>query len=247
MQFELFHPPRLPLTTREEPLSVGGRLVPLRFVRHLRARRYVLRVDRDGAARVTVPRFGSLAEARRFAERQTAWIERQLARQASSATAPRSGEPDTSFFFRGERVAASLIHNGSGAEVRFADQVLRGTQTGVSLRPVIEAHLRALAGDELPPRVMEYATIHRLPVRRIQVRAQRSRWGSCSRRGTISLNWRLIQTPPFVRDYIILHELMHLREMNHSARFWREVKSVCPYFNEAERWLKRFGRELLRD
>jgi predicted metal-dependent hydrolase len=52
------------------------------------------------------------------------------------------------------------------------------------------------------------------------------------------LNWRLIQTPPFVRDYLILHELMHLRQMNHSARFWHEVERVCTDYNEAERWLK---------
>ena len=71
------------------------------------------------------------------------------------------------------------------------------------------------------------------------VRNQRSRWGSCSRRGTISLNWRLVQTPDLVRDYIIHHELMHLREMNHSARFWARVEEVCPGWREAERWLKR--------
>ena len=86
--------------------------------------------------------------------------------------------------------------------------------------------------------MLEYAAVHQLPVRRITVRNQRSRWGSCSRRGTISLNWRLIQAPPFVRDYLILHELSHVREMNHSPRFWREVERVCPDYETAERWLK---------
>jgi predicted metal-dependent hydrolase len=87
--------------------------------------------------------------------------------------------------------------------------------------------------------VVAQAGQHQLQVNRITVRNQRSRWGSCSRRGTISLNWRLIQTPVFVQDYIILHELMHLREMNHSARYWREVANVCPDYPVAERWLKR--------
>jgi predicted metal-dependent hydrolase len=86
---------------------------------------------------------------------------------------------------------------------------------------------------------MEYATQHELPVKRVTVRNQRSRWGSCSRRGTISLNWRLIQAPGFVRDYIILHELAHLRHMNHSRRYWAEVERLCPGYLEAERWLKR--------
>jgi predicted metal-dependent hydrolase len=106
------------------------------------------------------------------------------------------------------------------------------------LRAVIERHLRALAAKELPAWTLEFAALHKLSVRRVTVRAQRSRWGSCSFKGVISLNWRLIQTPPFVRDYIILHELMHLRQMNHSARFWREVERVCPDYKRTKLWLK---------
>src|SRR2546430_242181 len=82
------------------------------------------------------------------------------------------------------------------------------------------------------------ASAHGFSVRRVTVRNQRSRWGSCSVRGTISLNWRLVQTPVFVRDYIVLHELAHLKEMNHSRRYWREVARLCPEFEQAERWLK---------
>jgi len=79
-------------------------------------------------------------------------------------------------------------------------------------------------------------------VRHVTVRNQRSRWGSCSASGTISLNWRLVQTPESVRDYIIYHELVHLRyEMNHSGRFWARVAEVCPWWQEAEYWLKRNG------
>ena len=85
------------------------------------------------------------------------------------------------------------------------------------------------------------AAVHQAPVRRVTVRNQRSRWGSCSAGGTVSLNWRLVQTPDLVRDYIIYHELMHLREMNHSTRFWARVEEVCPEWREAERWIKRNG------
>jgi len=78
-------------------------------------------------------------------------------------------------------------------------------------------------------------------VRQIVVRNQRSRWGSCSASGTISLNWRLIQTPDSVRDYIIHHELVHLQEMNHSPRFWTRVEQSYPAWRDAERWLKQNG------
>jgi len=106
------------------------------------------------------------------------------------------------------------------------------------LRPAIQSHLRRLATRELPPRVLQWAATHGIAVARVTVRDQKTRWGSCSRRGTISLNWRLIQTPVFVCDYIILHELAHRRQMNHSARFWQEVERLCPAYELAEHWLK---------
>src|SRR5580765_1430672 len=113
------------------------------------------------------------------------------------------------------------------------------------MRPQVQSFLWGLAARELPARVFELAAGHRVHVSRVTVRNQRSRWGSCSRRGTISLNWRLVQTPLFVRDYIILHELAHLKEMNHSRRFWNEVERLCPEFEKAEKWLKEYSRVLL--
>jgi predicted metal-dependent hydrolase len=122
--------------------------------------------------------------------------------------------------------------------VRFGSEAVPIADANGDLRPAVERHLRQLAARELPPRVLELAALHNLPVRRVTVRNQRSRWGSCSRRGTVSLNWRLVQAPGSVRDYLVLHELAHLKEMNHSRRFWSEVARLCPEFAEAERWLK---------
>ena len=122
--------------------------------------------------------------------------------------------------------------------LRFGSEVLRVANTSGDLRPAVERHLRKVAAQELTTRVVQLAALHQLPVKRVTVRNQRSRWGSCSRQGAISLNWRLLQTPLFVRDYIILHELAHLRQMNHSRRFWNEVARLCPDFALAERWLK---------
>jgi hypothetical protein len=122
--------------------------------------------------------------------------------------------------------------------IRLGSEIIAVADTTGDLRPAIGRHLRALATKELPARTLEFAALHPLSVQRVAIRAQRSRWGSCSFKGVISLNWRLIQTPPFVSDYIILHELMHLRQMNHSARFWREVEQVCPDYLKAKLWLK---------
>lgn len=208
------------------------------FARNPKARRYILRLRPDGTVRVTIPRGGSTSSARKFVARHISWLENQLRRHKSHASHPAAWHIGSVFLFRGEQVRIEAIGDGDSRRIRFGAESLAVPDLKDDLRPIIEGHLRSLATQELPPRLCEYAALHRLTVRRIMVRNQRTRWGSCSSKGTISLNWRLIQTPPFVRDYICLHELMHLRQMNHSARFWQEVESVCPYFQFAERWLK---------
>ncbi len=226
-----------------EPFLVNGRAVPLVWVQHPRARRYVLRLGPDGTARVTIPRGGSRAAAREFVERNLPWLERQLQRLAARPPVGRAWRAGTEILLRGEPVLLAVAEADSNCIV-FADQRVRVEGLAGDWRPAVERHLRGLAMVEMPSRVMEFARQYGLRVGRVTVRDQKSRWGSCSRRGTISLNWRLIQAPPFVSDYIILHELMHLRQMNHSDKFWREVENVCPEFRAAERWLKTHGRRL---
>ena len=226
-------------------LLVGARPVRLRLARNRRARRYILRLRPDGSARVTVPRGGTDAEARKFAERHVGWLEQQLQRQAARPVRSQTWLLGAKILYRGATVRLEAGADGDTAHVRFGDQLVRVADPSADLRPAVERHLRKLATPELTARTLELAALHQAPVRRVTVRSQRSRWGSCSRRETVSLNWRLIQAPVFVRDYIILHELAHLREMNHSARFWREVERLCPAYADAERWLKQHG-ELLR-
>ena len=107
-----------------------------------------------------------------------------------------------------------------------------------------EPALRTRALRELPPALRLLAVEHGIPVTRISVRNQRSRWGACSSAGAITLNWRLILVPDFVRDYVMLHELMHRRELNHSDRFWRHVRAVCPRHKDARQWLLTEGQRL---
>jgi predicted metal-dependent hydrolase len=85
-----------------------------------------------------------------------------------------------------------------------------------------------------------------IPARRITIRDTRTRWGSCSSRGFLNFSWRLVLAPPHVLDYLAAHEVGHLKEMNHSNRFWRIVRDLCPRTDEAEAWLKRHGTELHR-
>jgi predicted metal-dependent hydrolase len=180
------------LFTAPEPPAIE-----IHYVRMRRARRYVMRVRPDGAVRVTIPRGGSQAEARRFADRHMDWALRQRS------------------------------------------NVLAGRRP-----PDVEQALKDQARRELPPRLLELAAQHGLAVNRVTIRAQRSRWGSCSSKAHIALNYRLVLMPPEVRDYILIHELMHLRQADHSRKFWRHVEAACPAFRDAERWLRKHGPSL---
>jgi predicted metal-dependent hydrolase len=167
------------------------------FVRHRRARRYLLRLDREGRVRVTIPRGGSQREADAFARRHARWIARQRARLTAPAVPA------------AERQA-----------------------------------LRAQAALVLPARLEALAAHHDLEVARISIRNQQTRWGSCGRDGHICLNWRLLLMPDSVRDYVLIHELMHLKRMDHSPAFWRLVREACPDYLVARRWLRQHGPSL---
>ena len=221
-----------------EWIEVAGRQVPLRFVPNPNARRYILRLDRDGVARVTIPSRGSLKQAREFAAKNADWIGRQFLNRATATRNDKAWGHGTGIFFRGGRVRLSV----DGGRITFADQAVTLGDTLTSVRRAVESHLLELAGRELFDRTAALAKLHGFVIRKVWIRNQRSRWGSSSTRGTIALNWRLVQMPESVRDYIILHELAHQRVMNHSDRFWQEVERLCPAWREAEAWLKKHER-----
>jgi predicted metal-dependent hydrolase len=104
--------------------------------------------------------------------------------------------------------------------------------------PHVERALRKRARVELPARLVELAAALGVSASRVSVRNQRWRWGSCSRRGHICLNWRLVAMPSWVRDYVIVHELMHLKRLDHSPRFWKLVAAACPEHEQARAWLR---------
>jgi len=211
------------------------------FVRSAQASRYRLSLRRDGTAVATIPARGSEREAVRFVAQHRAWLERARARHAQRPRAARVWTLGTHVLWRGEMHALRLATPEPRPRVSVAADLFRVPAVGGDLRPTLEAHFARRARIELPARAWELAAETGVDVKRVTVRNQRARWGSCSAGGAISLNWRLVQTPDAVRDYIIYHELMHLREMNHSERFWTRVNEVCPGWREAERWLKRNG------
>jgi predicted metal-dependent hydrolase len=220
-----------------------------RLIRHPRARQYVLRVLPDGTPRVTIPRWGSKREALAFLDAQREWVARQRAAQAERGRVapPREWRDGHQVLLGGRPV---ILRRGIAgrAGVREEGEALIVTprsRDGEDLRPVAAAWLLGRAKRLLPPRLLTLAAQFDLTVTRVAVRNQRARWGSCATGGRISLNWRLIQTPDDVRDYVLIHELMHLRQPNHSARFWALVARACPGHEASRRWLRAHEAALL--
>ena len=246
--------PAAPVHGRSAEPVAGPRLerdapVAPRLVRHPRARQYVLRVLPDGTPRVTIPRWGSKREALAFLEAQGDWVARQRTKQAARAQVrpSRDWRDGHELLLGGSAVPLRRGSAGRAGVVEHDDAlfVTPRPRDGDDLRPVASAWLIARARRVLPPRLLALAAQLDLAVTHVSVRNQRARWGSCATGGRISLNWRLIQTPDAVRDYVLIHELMHLRQPNHSARFWALVARACPDHQASRRWLRAHEAALL--
>ena len=112
-------------------------------------------------------------------------------------------------------------------------------------RTALEKRYIAATKEYFPKRAAYFVQFTGGSYNRITIRDQKTRWGSCSARGTLSFNWRLMLAPPTIADYVIVHELCHLTYMNHSADFWHKVESVYPDYRTARKWLKDHGNELV--
>jgi predicted metal-dependent hydrolase len=228
-----------PLSSNLDVIDVHAHSMPIIYRRHARARNYVLRLCSNKTVVVTVPRTGTMNFARDFVASRKNWLEKQWRILETRKIPPQLLRPGMEILFRGESVALRVQQTGLDWRLQFGPESAPLARMEGNLRPALESHLQKLARTELADRVRELAAVHGMEVKRVVVRNQKTRWGSCSHNGTISLNWRLVQLPDAVRDYIIIHELMHLRQLNHSSRFWAEVEKVCPDYRTAEDWLKK--------
>jgi|TARA_B110000495_G_scaffold84063_1_gene72276 predicted metal-dependent hydrolase len=213
------------------------------FRRRSNARRYIAKVDSNGEIVVTIPRGGTQREALAFAQKHGEWLRGQQikSRETLSEKGLHAGDR---FWFRGERVELTVSTDWGRPVLRFSDQQFFIADAAMNLSRPLAEHLRGLAQKELPVLANELATRFDLSFKRVSIRDQKTRWGSCSGTGAISLNWRIVLAPPETAEYIVIHELMHLKEMNHSPAFWGLVERACRRYKEHERWLDDHQTEL---
>jgi predicted metal-dependent hydrolase len=219
----------------------------VRMRRHRQARRYTLRIDAASREVVlTMPPRGSVKEAKDFAQKHGGWIAARLKRLPEAAPfahgieVPLRGVPHRVVHRRGVRGTVWTETDGDGALLL----CVAGEAAHVNRR--IGDFLKREAQHDLDAASRGYADKLGVPIKRISVRDQSSRWGSCSNTGVLSFSWRLILAPPYVLDYLAAHEVSHLVELNHSTRFWRLVKRLYPNFERAKVWLDVHGTDLHR-
>lgn len=216
----------------------GDPPVALLLRRSARARRISLRVSRlDGRVTLTLPPGVPEREALAFALDRADWIRGHLGDMTPSvAVAPGTDLPVEG---RPRRIEAAVGRRILLDENRIA-------VPGDPIGPRLQAFLKARARDRLAAASDRHAAALGLPYARLSLRDPRSRWGSCSSRGTLMYSWRLILAPPEVLDYVCAHEVAHLAEMNHSDRFWQVVRRLYGPFEAERRWLRNEGGALHR-
>ncbi|WJR78160.1 SprT family zinc-dependent metalloprotease [Bradyrhizobium sp. NP1] len=234
-----------------EPSTVlvrhGSQFFAIKLRRHRRARRYTLRIHpTDREAILTMPPRGTLIEAKEFAQIHGGWIAARLGRLPKAApfqagtVVPLRGLAHRIVHRAGERGTVWTELRDSGERVLCA----AGGHEHIERR--VLDYLKREARKDLHKAAQGYAEELGVRVKRLSIRDQSSRWGSCTSAGSLSFSWRLILAPPYVLDYLAAHEVAHLVEMNHSPRFWKVVGRICPYVERAKAWLDTHGNDLHR-
>jgi predicted metal-dependent hydrolase len=227
---------------RHELLRIDGQLLPVKVRLNPRARRMIVKVNpATGEVSVTAPTRAGARAALDFARGEHAWIAGQLAKAPGAvALAPGAVIP-----FSGVSHEIRSAAKGHAPVWRDQGAILVRGQPGHAPRRVLD-FLKSQAREVLAERALHHAARLGVKPSRITVRDTMSRWGSCSSARSLSFSWRLILAPDFVLDYVVAHEVAHLREMNHSARFWAHVRDLVPDPEKPQAWLKSHGRELQR-
>jgi predicted metal-dependent hydrolase len=214
-----------------------------------RARRARINVSADGVE-VVVPRRMALRHVKPFVEEKRPWIERTLRRirEAEDEAAVRLVDGGSVPYLGSDLALRVRVEPGRvRSHVALRGEVLQvavGAPGVEAVREALEGWYRRRARAEVAPRLDSACARAGTRYARLSIRAQRTRWASCSSQGAMSFNWRLLLAPPEILDYVVEHEVAHLEVLDHSDRFWRLLGSRSPAYRDHERWLRRNGPAL---
>ena len=233
-----------PRAVEEREHQVAGRTLPLRIVENERARRLTLRIDAGGQGlRITVPPGLRRGEVEKFLDRHRGWLEQRLAKVPDRPQVrpgiriPVRGMPHLIVHEPGRRGTVEVTRDEAGPVL-----VVHGDRLHLPRR--VADFLKREARREIEVLVAKHTLAVGRKAKAIRFKDTTSRWGSCTSDGSLSFSWRIMMAPAPVIDYLVAHEVAHLREMNHGPKFWKLCKELCPDTERCKAWLKRNGAAL---
>jgi len=230
-------------------ITIAGIKIPYTIRRNDRARRLWIRVEDEEGLVVILPKGRKASLVPKVIREHREWVLKAIEKREERLknAPPRLGE-GRSLVYRGRTVDLRVRNNPCLVpKVRLQGDQLRvemPRNSDKSLREVLSDWMKERALLIFSRRVEYFSAKIGLRYGTIQVRNQKTRWGSCSSKGQLSFNWRLLLAPPDVLDYLVIHEVSHLKYPDHSQRFWNLVKSLCPGYKRHQLWLKENGLSL---
>lgn len=233
-----------------ESITINHQKIPFTLRRSARARRLRMQVDSENRQIVlTIPRFTMKFEVGRFIEMQTPWIEKQFTKFEKQNTIhpkPKYLKGDV-FYYLGEPVELNLIPSSfwrPRINIR-GDKMVISIHRDMTMsegkkiiKKTIQNFYKKKAEEVIHDRLQFFNEYYQLEYKRVTLRNQKSRWGSCSGKKNLNFNWKLVMAPIEVIDYVVVHEMCHLSQMNHSAKFWNLVAEKIPNYKDIRKWLK---------
>jgi predicted metal-dependent hydrolase len=231
-------------------IIINQRKIPFQMRRSPRAKRLSLRIESDQPRLLLVaPRYAMNFEIENFIRRQTPWIEKnwgRLEKKAALRPALKYADGDCYFYF-GEPLSLKLIPSlswkptlrvsGNLLEISLHKAISRA-EGKKTIKKTVETFYKQKASEVIHDRLQFFNEYYGLKFKRVTFRNQKTRWGSCSSAKNLNFNWRLIMAPIEIIDYVTVHELCHLKYMNHSAAYWKLVAEMIPNHKIRRKWLK---------
>jgi predicted metal-dependent hydrolase len=223
--------------------------MPVSVDQIIRSKRHTIAilVHRDGKVIVRAPLKAPETLIRAFIESKSGWIEQKKAEAAQHVALPvKKYTGGEKFLYLGREIPLRVV-DGQKTALTFRDEFSLSKTALPGAQALFEKWYKARARTVLTERVTHYAQQFGLRYEKIRISSARTCWGSCSSRGTLSFTWRLVMAPLEVVDYVVIHELAHLKVKNHSPVFWAEVARMQPDFKRRRAWLKKNGQFLTLD
>ena len=220
-------------------------LMPTYQIIHSKRKSIAIIIERDGRLVVRAPLRATKVQIEALLAEKGKWIQekQELNRTLWKALAPKTFIDGEEFLFLGKSYRLVIVKNQNQALI-FKDGFYFSRKAMKMAKAVFEKWYREQARRILTERVNLFAQKHGFNYKGIRITSARTRWGSCGSQGSLNFPWRLVMAPMSVIDYVVIHELVHLEEKNHSRKFWAKVESLMPGYKQRREWLKRNGDTL---